>query len=123
MFLEEQDLLIKHHGKPPYRIEQRAVRQVARDCMVNFESNRYSVPFQYAGKQVEVQYEGDLVLIYHNKALLVSHPRCAGNYMSRIDRAHFAGIYQQIVLRDVLGEDVEVRDLAFYEGLVEGGAI
>jgi len=124
MFGEEQDLLIKHHGKPPYKIEQRALRQVARDCMVNFETNRYSVPFQYAGKQVEVQCAGDLVLIYHNKALLVSHPRCAGSYLNCIDRTHFSGIYQQAAFhRDHPADDVQVRDLAFYEGLVEGGAL
>lgn len=124
MFQEEQDLLIKHHGKPPYRIEQRALRQVARDCMVNFETNRYSVPFQYAGKQVDVRSEGDIILIYHNKALLVSHTRSAGSHLNSIDRAHFSGIYRQAVLQsDVLAEDVEVRDLAYYEGLLEGGIL
>lgn len=130
MFLEEKDLLQSHRGRPPYPIQERALRHVAKDCLVSFETNRYSVPFRFVGQPVEVQGEGDRVMIYHDGNLIVTHPRCEGRYRCQTDRAHYAGIYHRLhpelrTLRypypSVDGE-VQVRDLAFYEGLVEGGA-
>lgn len=130
-FAEERDLLMSHQGKPPYAVQERAVRQVAKDCMVTFQTNRYSVPFLYAGRPVEVQSIDDRVMIYHDSRLLVSHPRCDGTFQSRIVGEHYKGIDRRTVssmtamsshLTTALHE-VEVRDLAFYEGLLQGGAL
>ncbi len=129
MFLEEKDLLHSHRGRPPYSIQERALRHVAKDGLVSFETNRYSVPFRFVGQPVEVQGEGDRVMIYHDGNLIVTHPRCEGRHRCRTDRAHYAGIYHRTA-PDVgalrfpppFDTDVQVRDLAFYERLVEGGA-
>jgi uncharacterized protein (DUF488 family) len=119
MFLEERDLLLLHHGKPTYTIQDRAVRIVSRDCLVAFETNRYSVPVSLVGRQVEVQAEGDLIRIFHKGELRVTHDRCRGSYETRIERAHYSGLYKTA---DRL-PDVEVRDLAYYENLFQGGAL
>ena len=130
MFAEERDLLISHQGKPPYAIEDRASRHVSRDCMVTFETNRYSVPFRLVGKAVEVRGEGDSIRIFHGSRLVVVHLRCEGRYQNRIDRNHYRGMLarHQPVLscayhsyRDA--EDVQIRDLAFYEAIAQGGAL
>lgn len=44
---------------PPYRLEKAITRQVARDCMVTFGGNRYSVPFGFAGQKVQIELWGD----------------------------------------------------------------
>jgi transposase len=119
MFLEERDLLLLHHGKPAYTIQDRAVRIVSRDCLVAFETNRYSVPLSLVGRQVEVQAEDDLVRIFHKGELRVTHDRCPGSYETRIERAHYGGLHKTA---ERLPE-VEVRDLAFYEDLLQGGAL
>ena len=119
MFLEEQDLLLHHHGKPAYMIQNRAVRIVSRDCLVAFETNRSSVPVSLVGRQVEVQTEDDLVRIFHKGELRVAHDRGPGSYETRIERAHYGGLYKTA---ERLPE-VEVRDLAFYENLLQGGAL
>jgi transposase len=119
MFPEERDLLLRHHGKPAYTIQNRAVRIVSRDCLVAFETNRYSVPMALVGRQVEVQAEDDHIRIFHKGELRVTHERCPGTYGTRIERAHYAGLYRTV---DRLPE-VEVRDLAFYENLLQGGAL
>jgi len=70
------------------------------------------------------------MMIYHDGNLIVTHPRCEGRYRCQTDRAYYAGIYHREhpelrALRyphpSVDGE-VQIRDLAFYEGLMEGGA-
>ena len=131
LFLEEQGLLIDHRGKPPYTIQERAVRHVSRDCMVTFETNRYSVPFRYAGKQVEVQGDGEMLRIFHKSELIGVHPRCEVRYQNKVNGEHFIGIFRHQHLPPVCSsplfpvpveDDVEIRDLAFYEALAEGGA-
>ena len=120
MFAEERDLLVDHRRRPPYVIQNRAVRQVAKDCLVTFETNRYSVPFRYAGRQVEIQKETGEVRIYHAGQMIGLHRCCAGSHEMRIDEAHYAGIWDR--QRPIQApEEVQVRDLAFYESLVEGG--
>ena len=132
MFKEEKDLLLSHHGKPPYRIQDLTIRNVARDCMVSFDTNRYSVPLRFVGKQVEVQSWNDRVLIFYEGDLIVSHERCEGKYQRQIIKEHYDGIFYREETPSIsllhfdhgplIQDDVQVRDLAFYEGLVEGGA-
>jgi transposase len=132
LFAEEKDLLIAHQGKPPYQIQERAIRHVSRDCMVTFETNRYSVPFRLVGRPVEVQSEGDEIHIYHDGYLIVSHLRLTGTYENRVERAHYAGIFTRdeippapptLLLSGIREDEVEVRALSFYESLLEGGAL
>jgi transposase len=120
MFAEERDLLCDHRRRPPYVIQNRAVRQVAKDCLVTFETNRYSVPFRYVGRQVEVQNELDEIRIYHAGQLIGLHPRLAGSHEMRIEEAHYAGLWDRQRVAQV-PEEVQVRDLSFYESLVEEG--
>ena len=133
MFERERDLLISYTGKPRYRLQQRAIRHVARDCMVSFETNRYSVPFRFVGEEVEVQAWKDRILIFHQDMLIVSHPRCEGRCAHQIDKEHYHGIFYREDLPSLsllhfdhgplINDEVQVRDLGFYERLLEGGAL
>jgi transposase len=133
MFEQERDLLISHSDKPRYNLQQRAIRHVARDCMVTFETNRYSVPFRFVGKEVEVQAWKDRILIFHQGMLIVSHARCEGKYSHQIKQDHYDGIFYREDVPSVsllhfdhgplINEEVEVRDLGVYESLLEGGAL
>jgi len=134
LFEEERGLLLATAGKAPYRLQQRVVRHVARDCMVAFETNRYSVPLRFVGKPVEVQSWNDRVLIFHQDKLVVSHPRCEGKHQRQIDKEHYVGIFYREELPSLrmlsfdhrplqAEEEVEVRDLGFYDQFIEGGAL
>jgi hypothetical protein len=133
MFEQERDLLISHASKPRYNLQQRAIRHVARDCMVTFETNRYSVPFRFVGKEVEVQTWKDRILIFHQDMLIVSHARCEGKYRHQIKKDHYDGIFYREDVPSVsllhfdhgplIKDEVEVRDLGVYERLLEGGAL
>ncbi len=113
MFKEEEGLLMDHRSKPAYTIQERIVRTVSRDCLVAFETNRYSVPHRWVGRQVEVRAEGDMVRILHAGQLIVAHDRIVGMYETRTERAH----YQGLVPPAANYPEVEVRSLDYYAGL------
>ena len=134
LFEEERDLLLPTQDKAPYRLQERVVRMVARDCLVTFETNRYSVPLRFVGQPVEVQSWHDRVLIFHEGKLIVSHLRREGKYQLQIEKEHYAGIFyrEEFPSLRMLAfdhgslcgqEEVEVRDLGFYEQVAAGGAL
>ena len=92
MFLEEKGLLRDHRQRPPYAIQDHALRHVAKDCRVSFETNRYSVPFRFVGQPVEVVRDGEHVMLYHRGELIATHPLCEGRHRCITDRTHYAGI-------------------------------
>ncbi len=123
MFLEEKELLLSCQGRPGYVLEERAVRHVSKDCLVAFQTNRYSVPFRLAGKQVEVLTDGEMIKIYHSGELISCHARIEGSYQSSIDKSHYWGLFKPAVPTAAPPDEVQVRDLAVYEQLLEGGAL
>jgi len=56
-----------------YPLSVRERRKVHKDCLVSFQANRYSVPFQYAGREVEVEAAGDQLQIFYGGELIAVH--------------------------------------------------
>jgi transposase len=123
MFLEEKDLLLSSKGRRAYILEERAVRHVSKDCLVAFQTNRYSVPYRLAGKRVELLTDGAMIKIYYGDELISSHARIEGSYQSSIDKSHYWGLFKPAVPTAAPVDEVQVRDLAIYQSLVEGGAL
>jgi hypothetical protein len=121
-FLEEKDLLLSTKNGRAYVIEERSLRYVPKDCLVAFQTNRYSVPCRLVGKRVEVLTDGEMIKIYHGGELVSCHPRLEGSYHSSVDRAHYWGI-RAAKPAAVVSDDVEVRDLAVYERISAGGVL
>ncbi|MEM3421965.1 MAG: hypothetical protein QW315_06900, partial [Candidatus Hadarchaeum sp.] len=55
---------------------QEQFHNVSWDCLISFEGSRYSVPYQYAGKQVWVRTSQGAKLLIRNQEgkLIASHP-------------------------------------------------
>lgn len=123
LFLEEKDLLLSCQGRRAYVLEERTVRHVSKDCLVAFQTNRYSVPYRLAGKQVEVLTDGETIKIYHSGELISCHQRIEGSYQSSIDKSHYWGLFKPATPNPVPPDEVQVRDLAVYEQLLEGGRL
>jgi transposase len=123
MFLEEKDLLLPTKDRRAYVLEERSLRYVPKDCLVAFQTNRYSVPCRLAGKRVEVLTDGEMIKIYHSGELVSCHPRLEGTYRSSVDRTHYFGLIKAAKPAVAPPDDVEVRDLAVYERLAEGGVL
>jgi transposase len=65
-------------------------RPVMRDCMVAFESRRYSVPFRFVGQRVEVRGCAHTVQIVAEGGVVAEHPRHTAEQIL-IDEAHYQG--------------------------------
>lgn len=84
---------------PPaeYRVTDRFLRRVGKDCLVSFESSRYSIPAErvIAGMTVELRVGPDTVAIHAIGAdprLLWEHRRARHRGDDQIDPAHWAGL-------------------------------
>ena len=66
------------------------MREVQRDCLVAFEGRRYSVPFSWLGRRVEVRGCARRVQVYAGGAIIADHPRHTRERIV-IDPAHYEG--------------------------------
>ena len=81
----------------PYRVCDRFLRRVGKDCLVSFESSRYSIPAEHvtAGMTVELRVGPDTVAIHAIGAdprLLTEHRRARHRGDDQIDPAHWDGL-------------------------------
>lgn len=135
---EEKPHLQALAGRPAYPLVVEQVRIVSRDAYVSYQTNRYSVPWQAAGKEVLVREAGDQdarIEIVRDGEALASHARCTGRHQTLTIAAHHAGIPTADSGRrggkprlslTFAAPQVEVRPLsvyeAVYEAAVESGA-
>ena len=65
-------------------------RPVGIDCLVSFEGRRYSVPFRFVGREVEVRGLSGQVQILKDVAVIAEHVRGTAALILR-DEAHYEG--------------------------------
>ncbi|HKV72848.1 MAG TPA: IS21 family transposase [Gemmatimonadales bacterium] len=118
-----QERLRPRDGRPPFQLYTALVRTVARDCCVTVDTNRYSVPAAFIGREVEIQYgPQDTLCVYAQGQLIATHPRQTARYQALVTPVHIAGLPGGPVLVPRISipgplPEVEVRDLAVYEAL------
>lgn len=122
-------------GVPPYRALILERRRVARDCYLSYAGSWYSVPAEYAGREVWVRQTDDRVIVSVGDQVLVDHPLAMSAHQRITDPKHFeafaarrdrrlqletAHALAQLPHRIGLleGPEVEKRSLAVYEALV-----
>lgn len=117
------------NGRAPYPYTDDELRKVARDAFVSWQGSRYSVPWQYAGKEVWVRdREGGMVEIRYGARPIAHHALAPRKHLVMRNEAHHAGIplgasqprKTLIHLRDT-APVVEIRPLAAYEMAASGG--
>ena len=115
-------------NRPPYPYADDELRRVARDAYVSWQASRYSVPWQYAGKEVWVHERAGRVEVHYGAERIAVHDR-AGRHRVVTQAEHHRGIPLgthrrgdkiYIHLRET-APVVETRSLAAYESLADGG--
>jgi transposase len=92
-------------------------RRVSRDCLVSFENRRYSVPFAWVGRTVEVRGTARDVVVYGDGAELARHPRHTQERLL-LAPAHYEGDSTPAVLAPVpLGARARAQLAASYAAL------
>ena len=79
-------------GRPPFVVSTEASRKVAKDCVIQWDSNFYSVPWQLVGCQVRVEIVKDELRVYYGAELQATHARCRQRHQRRVDPAHYKGL-------------------------------
>lgn len=127
-FAEES--LVPTTDHPRYQLIERPHRTVATDCLVTYETNRYSVPARLVGRTVDVVVAAGRIVIYHQGHRMAEHAITPGRYQTIMERGHYAGLFrprgaspQSAASIDnvVAWPRVEERPLAIYEALLEEG--
>lgn len=72
-------------------------RPVSRDCLVSFEGRRYSVPFAWMGRTVEVRGATQHVVVWAEGQELARHPRHTGERLV-IDERHYVGASTETIV-------------------------
>ena len=65
-------------------------RKVSRDCLISFEGRRYSVPFEWVGREVEIRGTLSQVVVHAGGREVARHPRHS-RALVVLDPAHFEG--------------------------------
>lgn len=77
-----------------YMVELVETRKSHKDCHLEYQGNRYSVPFQYARRELTVRAQGDQLRIFAGETLIATHALCRQKHQMITDPAHFAGIFR-----------------------------
>ena len=112
---------------PPYVVRREEVRKVTRDGYVSHQGNRYSVPYQYAGRSVVLEIQGDRMTVRLGSECLCSHVVVPGRFRMVREKEHFKGLLSLAMkcnsqcrrtakpLFRMIGPEVERRPLSVYD--------
>ena len=115
-------------GRLPYPYIDEELRKVARDAYVSWESNRYSVPWTYAGSAVWVRDREDQIEVHYGGEKIAVHRRASGKHQIVTVPEHHHGIplgargpsAKILIHIQQTAPTVEVRSLAAYESIAGG---
>ena len=140
----ERAYLLPIRDVTPYQIVLVEHRKVSRDCFVSYRTNRYSVPWRYAGREAKLHIHNDRMDVEIGGEIVCSHVVAEGTHRCIRVKEHFSGLMKHIKdknrrehLRRLSGSsttarfrwsyrlqedvEVEVRDLGTYDALMYGG--
>jgi transposase len=79
-------------GIPPFERARELVRKVQTDCVIEVDSNAYSVPWRLIGESVRVVITGDQLRISHAGREVALHHCQTGRFARVVDPVHFDGV-------------------------------
>jgi transposase len=126
---EDQVSLQPVQGRPAYPFADEEQRKVARDAYVSWQSSRYSVPWQYAGKEVWVRQQEREVEVRCGAELIARHAPAVRRHQIVTRSEHHEGIPlgskatgKTLIHIQQNAPAVERRSLDAYESLAMAGA-
>jgi transposase len=126
-FDEDQFAMQPVNQRADYPYVDEEPRRVARDAYVAWNGSRYSVPWEYAGRQVHIRECGDAIEVLCGAARIATHSLAAGRYHVITSSMHHEGIPlgarktgKTLVHIRQSAPTVEQRSLSAYESLAGG---
>jgi len=107
-----------------YIIDKINLRRVGRDCLISYSGNQYSVPSEYAGRDLAVVTLGNLLAVYHEGKQVAIHRLSQVKKDMVVNPVH----YQRLTVKqsfdientlltdnDVIDHPVATHDLSIYD--------
>ena len=117
---------------PEYFMIRKETRKISRDCYISYLGNKYSVPYQLAGREATLQILDDKIRVIVGGKQVCEHDLLAGSNRISRNKEHFRGLLGEILKENITAMtktqstlkfselQVEKRSLSVYEALVEG---
>ena len=86
--LEEKSIL-KSLPLEEFKMSSVGTRKVYHDCHIYVEYNYYSVPFEYVGKEVDIELSNNLLKIFYQGKEIAVHPRQEGKGKFSTNQNHY----------------------------------
>lgn len=94
-FERECKALLPIGNHPSYLRARRFTRKVTGDCRVEFETNRYSVPYHLVGRTVDVEVEGGELIVRWAGQVVAEHRITDGRHRDTQDPGHVEGLVRR----------------------------
>ena len=117
-FERERAALLPLGKQPSYLKARRVARKVTGDCRVEFETNRYSVPFHLVGRTVDVEVEGGEMIIRFAGKVVAEHRVAEGRSRDVQDPGHLEGLVRR-TFKQLQPCELQ-RPLSVYEAVAGG---
>jgi len=111
----------------PYQVRREEERKISKDAYVSYLGNRYSVPYQYAGRSAILELQENRMVIRVGSEVICSHTVIPGHSRTIREKQHFKGLLSLAMtcnsrcrqkskpLFKMLGPQVEHRPLSVYD--------
>lgn len=128
----KQENLKSISGIRPYQIRREEYRKISKDAYVSYRGNRYSVPYQFAGRDAVLELDETRITIRVGSEIICSHDIVPGHHRMIREKEHFKGLLSLAMkcnsqrmkrskpLFKVLGPQVDHRPLSVYDSFSGG---
>jgi transposase len=89
VFESEEKKTLKPLPLELFKMSENGTRKPYHDCHICVKYNYYSVPFEYIGKEVEIDLGKSTLKIYYNHKLIAVHPRLYGKGKFSTIESHY----------------------------------
>ena len=118
---------LKHERLNPlvreYIIDKINLRRAGKDCLISYSGNQYSVPSEYAGRDLAVVALGNMLAVYHEGKQIAVHRLSYSKKDMIVNPAHYQrltvkqsfGVENTLFVDDAIDKPVSVHDLSVYD--------
>ena len=103
----------------PYQIVRTEYRKISRDCYFSYMGNLYSVPWKYAGLQVELRIQNRKMMVFVNGENICEHTRREGSGITVRVSEHFDGLLKEIMKGNRIRHEKRIESLKIKAPQVE----
>lgn len=116
----------------PYKVIKIETRKVSKDCYISYLGNKYSIPYKFAGRIVELHISNGKFQVCLDNENICEHEIFSGNCRVIRKKEHFQGLLSDILKENPArrttsqtpikfsGLEVEKRSLNIYEAFSQG---